>query len=82
MRDAHTCTIGGVDMIMPSVGLPHVEPIVFTSEMIHGSCVQVPCRINSRKSRTSLGGHGNLTRRVGAIIAKTQELTIKMLVIA
>jgi hypothetical protein len=65
-------------MIMPMIGLSHVEPGEVTSEMIRDSSIKVPWTFNNR-SRGALSSHSNLTLGVGTVIADAQELTVEAL---
>jgi hypothetical protein len=65
-------------MIMPMIGLSHVEPVEITSEMIRCSSIKVPWRFNNR-SGGALSSHRNLTLGVGTVIANAQELMVEAL---
>jgi hypothetical protein len=46
MRDGHTCTIGGVNLVVPIVGLVGGELAELTRQVIRGASVHVPGGIN------------------------------------
>ena len=87
MRDVHTCSIDGVDLVGAMIGftsmkLPHLARQMLRCPRIHvpvgidGVGLSVPLLLRWRRTIS----HGNLTRKVArvlAIIAETQKTLLK-----
>ena len=80
MRDAHTCSVGGVHLIMAAIWLLSGKLAHVVGEVVRSARVHVPCRINGvRRSaamvRTRHGGRGLLFIPF-AIVAEAQKVLL------
>ena len=76
MGDAHTYSIGGVHQIMTAIRLMSGELSHLVGEVVHGSCVHIPCRINGVRRSAPMfmtRHHSNLFFIPFAIIAQSEE---------
>ena len=89
MRDVHTCSIGGVDLVGAMVGFTSVKLLHLTGQVLCRPRVHVPVGINGVGLSVSLWllrrrtiSHGDLTGIVAfifAVIAKTKEASLEAL---
>ena len=90
MRDVHTCSIGGVDLVGAMVGFTSVKLPHLTGQVLCRPRVHVPVGINGVGLSVSLWllrrrtiSHGDLTSKVACIlpvIAKTKKTPLEALV--
>ena len=80
MRDAHTCSISGVHLIMTTIWLLSGELAHVIGEVVCSSRVHVPCRISGvRRSAAMVMTHhcgGGLLVIPFAIVVEAQEVLL------
>src|SRR4051812_28060558 len=85
MGDAHTCSIGCVHLIMTAIRLLSGKLSHLVCEMVRGSRVHVPCRINGvRRSAPMVMArhHSSLFLIPFAIIAQAEKIFLGALMTA
>ena len=80
MGDVHTCSIGGVHLIMTTIWLLSRELAHLVGEVVSSSGVHIPCWINGvGRSATMImrrHGSGSLLVVSFAIVAKAQKILL------
>ena len=82
MCNAHTLSIGGLNLILPLVALPHGELVKIIGEVVRRRRIRIPGRIYRVGWSGTIGGvvggghgqGGKLTILVSPIIASTEEI--------
>ena len=84
MCNAHTCSIGSLDMVLSTVGLLHGEFVEVVGEMICSPRISIPVGINRvggrGRGRAATAGNGEssqLTIHVPAVVASTQVVALE-----
>ena len=88
MRDVHTCSIGGVDLVGAVIGLTGVKLPHLARQVLRCPRVHVPVRVDGVRLGMTLGlrwrrraiSHGHLMRiiaRIFAVVAEAEEALLE-----